>query len=75
MRVHAFGCVVNPHPRPSAFTNLTISTQPNPQAFFESRLPGTLSFPDAPDAPSLYVAITTWLCGSITTFSALNSGK
>lgn len=44
------------------------------QAFFEARLPGSLTFPDSPDASSVYVAITTWLCGSITTYSSLNSG-
>lgn len=44
------------------------------QAFFEGKLPGALTFPDIPDAPSIYVAITSWLCGSITTYSTLNSG-
>lgn len=44
------------------------------QAFFEDKLPGALTFPDVPDATSVYVAISTWLCGSITTYSSLNSG-
>ncbi|TFJ86985.1 hypothetical protein NSK_001319 [Nannochloropsis salina CCMP1776] len=43
------------------------------RGFLERHLHGILSFPSMPDASSLYVAITTWMCGSITTYSGWNS--
>ena len=68
-----------PNPIPSSqhliqTTSFPPTHFPPNQGFIEEHLPSSLSFPDAPHAPSLYVAITTWLCGSITTYSTWNTG-
>lgn len=42
---------------------------------FEAKLPGSSTFKNWGSASSLYIGVATWFCGSLTTYSAWNTGE